>query len=65
MRKAAVESYAHALKIVFYWQAVVAVMTLLLVIPIEENPLPGSHEEQEALEEQRRQQQLSAANGSE
>jgi len=56
-RKAAVESYALSLKAVFIFQAVVAGLTFLAALPIEENPLPGSQVEQEEQDERRRQRE--------
>ncbi|KAL1946941.1 hypothetical protein VTO73DRAFT_15045 [Trametes versicolor] len=47
LRKAAVDSYADALRVVFICQAVLNFMCFLCCLPIQENPLPGSHEEQE------------------
>ncbi|KAG8955270.1 hypothetical protein FRC03_011230 [Tulasnella sp. 419] len=55
VRQAAVESYSLALRAVFIVQTAVALLTLLSCLPIEEHPLPGSHEEQALHEEQRRQ----------
>ncbi|CCM01688.1 uncharacterized protein FIBRA_03752 [Fibroporia radiculosa] len=48
LRQAAVSSYADALRIVFICQAAANFFCLLCCIPIQENPLPGTHEEQEA-----------------
>jgi len=48
LRRAAVDSYADALRVVFICQAVANFLCLLCCIPIQENPLPGTHEEQEA-----------------
>ncbi|KAK7061583.1 multidrug resistance protein fnx1 [Favolaschia claudopus] len=47
-KKAAVDSYADALRAVFIFQAAMAFLAFLTCLPIEENPLPGSREEQEA-----------------
>jgi len=47
-RQAAVDSYADALHVVFICQAAINVITFLCCLPIQENPLPGTHEEQEA-----------------
>lgn len=54
IRQAAVESYALALQAVFYAQAGIAALALLVSLAIEEHPLPGSHEEHEEHERQRR-----------
>ncbi|KAG8955707.1 hypothetical protein FRC04_007698 [Tulasnella sp. 424] len=54
IRQAAVESYALALRAVFYAQAGIAALTLIVSLIIEENPLQGSHEEAEEHERQRR-----------
>ncbi|KAI0079648.1 vacuolar amino acid permease [Panus rudis PR-1116 ss-1] len=48
MRHDAVASYADALRVVFICQAAVNVICFLCCLPIQENPLPGTHEEQEA-----------------
>ncbi|KAL5530624.1 hypothetical protein ACEPAF_6882 [Sanghuangporus sanghuang] len=47
LQKAAVDSYAQALRIVFICQAAMNFLAFLCTLPIQENPLPGSHEEQE------------------
>ncbi|KAI0663054.1 MFS general substrate transporter [Cubamyces menziesii] len=47
LRKAAVDSYADALRVVFICQAAINFICFLCCLPIQENPLPGSHEEQE------------------
>ncbi|KAJ7507587.1 major facilitator superfamily domain-containing protein [Mycena galericulata] len=39
-RKAAVDSYADALRVVFIFQAAMAFLAFLFCLPIEENPLP-------------------------
>jgi len=52
LKKAAVDSYAIALRAVFICQTAMAILTVLSSLAIEENPLPGSLEEQE--EQQRR-----------
>ncbi|KIM27605.1 hypothetical protein M408DRAFT_330032 [Serendipita vermifera MAFF 305830] len=44
-REAAVSSFAQALKVVFICQASLAVLSVICALPIEERPLPGSHEE--------------------
>lgn len=54
LRDVAVQAYQRALTTVFTCQGVVSVILLLCCIPIEENPLPGSHEEQEQQERLRR-----------
>ncbi|KAI9001206.1 vacuolar amino acid permease [Trametes punicea] len=43
LRKAAVDSYADALRVVFICQAVVNFMCFLCCLPIQENPLPCVH----------------------
>ncbi|EMD40562.1 hypothetical protein CERSUDRAFT_111161 [Gelatoporia subvermispora B] len=48
LRDAAVSSYADALRVVFICQAAANFICLLCCLPIQENPLPGTHEEQEA-----------------
>lgn len=40
LRQAAVDSYADALRVVFICQVAINVITLLLTMPIQENPLP-------------------------
>ncbi|KIL00356.1 hypothetical protein PAXRUDRAFT_29848 [Paxillus rubicundulus Ve08.2h10] len=67
LRKAAVESYADALRVVFICQIAINVLVFIACIPIEEHPLPcvhlapppdpGTHQEQE---EHHRQQQQNA-----
>ncbi|KAL5508354.1 hypothetical protein ACEPAH_5973 [Sanghuangporus vaninii] len=47
LQKAAVDSYAQALRIVFICQAAMNFLAFLCTLPIQENPLPGTHEEQE------------------
>ncbi|KAJ6599231.1 vacuolar amino acid permease [Mycena vulgaris] len=46
-RKAAVDSYADALRVVFIFQAAMAFLAFLCCLPIEDNPLPGTTREQE------------------
>ncbi|KAF7301419.1 hypothetical protein MIND_00707200 [Mycena indigotica] len=41
-RQIAVDSYGDALRVVFIFQAALALLCLLACMPIEENPLPGS-----------------------
>ncbi|PVG04170.1 MFS general substrate transporter [Serendipita vermifera] len=60
-KEAAVESFAQALRAVFICQAVVAFAALLCTLPIEERPLPGTHEEHQEGHERR---QNSGRNGS-
>ncbi|KAJ3520520.1 hypothetical protein NM688_g9151 [Phlebia brevispora] len=48
LRRAAVQSYADALRVVFICQAAMNFLCFLCCVPIQENPLPGTHEEQEA-----------------
>lgn len=47
LQRAAVNSYADALRVVFICQAALNVICFLCCIPIQENTLPGTHEEQE------------------
>ncbi|KDQ64740.1 hypothetical protein JAAARDRAFT_202035 [Jaapia argillacea MUCL 33604] len=47
LKQAAVDSYADALRVVFICQLAMNVITFTSCIPIQENPLPGTHEEQE------------------
>ncbi|KAK7695684.1 hypothetical protein QCA50_000320 [Cerrena zonata] len=47
-RQAAVDSYSDGLRAVFICQAAINVICFLCCLPIQENPLPGTHEEQEA-----------------
>ena len=49
LREAAVDSYSGALRVVFICQAAWATLGCLFVIPIRENPLPGTQQEQEEL----------------
>ncbi|KAI5120520.1 hypothetical protein M0805_000105 [Coniferiporia weirii] len=58
LQKAAVDSYARALNVVFICQAAINFLALLSALPIRENPLPGSHEEQEAQYRRMREEQL-------
>ena len=53
-RQAVVDSYAVGLKAVFVFQVAISLLALLASLPIEENPLPGSHEEQSERDGQRR-----------
>jgi len=48
MRKAAVDAYSSALQIIFIFQATANFIAFLCCLPVQENPLPGSQEEQEA-----------------
>ncbi|CAG7849265.1 Multidrug resistance protein fnx1 [Serendipita indica DSM 11827] len=57
-RQAAVDSFAIALRTVFICQAALAFIGMICALPIEERPLPGSHEEHE--ESHQRRQQRSA-----
>ncbi|KAH7887923.1 vacuolar amino acid permease [Phlebopus sp. FC_14] len=61
LRKAAVDSYADALRVVFICQIAINILVFIACLPIEEHPLPGTHQEQE---EHYRQQQQHANNGS-
>ncbi|KAG1791362.1 vacuolar amino acid permease [Suillus plorans] len=54
-RKAAVESYADALHVVFICHIAINILVFIACIPIEEHPLPGTLQEQE---EHYRSQQL-------
>ncbi|KAJ8595338.1 vacuolar amino acid permease [Rhizopogon salebrosus TDB-379] len=47
LRKAAVESYADALRVVFICQVAINILVFIACLPIEEHPLPGTHQEQE------------------
>ncbi|KAG1753863.1 vacuolar amino acid permease [Suillus paluster] len=47
LRKAAVESYADALRVVFICQIAINILVFITCVPIEEHPLPGTHQEQE------------------
>jgi len=47
LRKAAVESYADALRVVFICQIAINILVFIACVPIEEHPLPGTHQEQE------------------
>jgi hypothetical protein len=59
-RQVVVESYAAGLKAVFIFQAAVSFLALLTSLPIEENPLPSSHEERAESDAQRRVRQTSS-----
>jgi len=48
LRKSAIDSYADALRIVFICQAILNVLAFLSCLAIQENPLPGTLEEQES-----------------
>lgn len=61
LQRAAVQSYADALRVVFICQAVCNCLCLLCCLPIQENPLPGSHEEQEAHYRKRQNSESSCA----
>jgi len=47
LRKAAVDAYADALRVVFICQAAINVLGFLACLPIQESPLPATREEQE------------------
>jgi len=53
LRVAAVTSYADALRAVFICQAAFGVLAFVCCIPIQENPLPATMEEQERLYQDR------------
>jgi len=53
LRHAATQSYADALRIVFICQTAMNFICFLCCLPIQENPLPGTHEEQEAAHRKR------------
>ncbi|KAG8809966.1 hypothetical protein FRC17_003150 [Serendipita sp. 399] len=55
-RQAAVESFALALRAVFLCQVAVAIFAVIFALPIEERPLPGSHEEHEEHQEHQAEQ---------
>ncbi|KZW03875.1 MFS general substrate transporter [Exidia glandulosa HHB12029] len=61
-RAAAIAAYASALRAAFIAQVVVSVFALLSVMPIEEFPLAGSHEEQAEHDRQRRERTLGRSN---
>jgi len=46
-RKAAIESYATALRVVFISHIAINILVFIACIPIEEHSLPGTHQEQE------------------
>jgi len=46
-QRAAVTSYADALRVVFICQVAINVLAFIACLPIQENVLPGTHEEQE------------------
>jgi len=46
LRRAAVDSYADALRVVFICQTAINFLGFLACIPIQENPLPATREEQ-------------------
>ncbi|KAI5894059.1 MFS general substrate transporter [Schizophyllum commune H4-8] len=46
-KEAAVRSYGDALRVVFVFQLVMCIIAFLSCVPIQENALPGTHEEQE------------------
>ncbi|KNZ73863.1 Multidrug resistance protein fnx1 [Termitomyces sp. J132] len=46
-RRAAVESYADALRVVFLCQVAINILAFIACLPIQENILPATHEEQE------------------
>ncbi|KAH0839647.1 vacuolar amino acid permease [Lanmaoa asiatica] len=54
LRKAAMESYANALRVVFITQVAINVLVFIACIPIEEHHLPGTHQEQEEYYRQQR-----------
>ncbi|KAG8218370.1 major facilitator superfamily domain-containing protein [Butyriboletus roseoflavus] len=54
LRKAAMESYASALRVVFISQVAINVLVFIACIPIEEHSLPGTHQEQEEYYRQQR-----------
>jgi len=47
LKQAAMDSYADALRVVFICQTAINVIGLLTSLPIQENPLPGTQEQQE------------------
>jgi MFS family permease len=53
LRKAAIDSYADSLRVVFLAITASSLLALIFTIPIQENPLPGSMEEQEQQYEER------------
>ncbi|KAG9008912.1 hypothetical protein FRB93_005962 [Tulasnella sp. JGI-2019a] len=60
IRQAAVESYQRSLHAVFLGQLACATLMFIALVPIEENPLPGSMEEQAEQEDLRRSRKLLA-----
>ncbi|KAG8878330.1 hypothetical protein FRB98_006278 [Tulasnella sp. 332] len=54
LRQAAVKSYAISIQTVFIAQVAFAIITLLCLVPIEENPLPSSMAEQKEQDDRRR-----------
>jgi len=48
LRKSAIDSYADALRVVFICQVALNFLTFLSCMAIQENPLPGTLEEQES-----------------
>jgi len=57
LRVAAVTSYADALKAVFICQVACHALALVCCLPIQENPLPATMEEQERLQRSRQNEQ--------
>jgi len=53
LQKDATDSYATAIRVVFIGQAVMAFLTFLSSLPIQEFTLPGSHAEQEEVDRRR------------
>ena len=60
VRQDVIESYVVGLKVVFIFQAAVAFLALLTSLPIEENFLPSSHEEEAEHDAWKRAQQESS-----
>jgi len=46
-RRAAIDSYADALRVVFICQVAINILVFITCLPIQENPLPATREEQE------------------
>ncbi|RDB22561.1 Multidrug resistance protein fnx1 [Hypsizygus marmoreus] len=48
LQRIAVDSYADALRVVFICQIAINILGFIACLPIQENALPGTHQEQEA-----------------
>jgi len=47
LKRAAIDSYADALRVIFIFQASCNILSFLTSLPIQEHTLPGTHEEQQ------------------